>query len=79
MHGRSTDEPSGRRGNGIRPTRATRIAYSEYEKLVRLLPTISRVPATDWLRDWLIAGVSCGLLPAEWPLAELEEKHLWRR
>ena len=59
IHARQVDGRTLRKeGNGIRPTRATRIAYSDYEKLVRLLPTISRVPATDWLRDWLIAGVS---------------------
>jgi hypothetical protein len=77
IHARQVDGRTLRKeGNGLRPTRATRIDYSDYEKLVHSLPTISRAPAAGWLRDWLIAGVSSGLLPAEWPLAELEEKQL---
>jgi len=61
-------------GDEVLPSRATRIAYSDYEKLVSSLPTVPNAPAADWLRDWLIAGISSGLLPGEWPLAELEEK-----
>jgi hypothetical protein len=61
-------------GDEVLPSRATRIAYSDYEKLVSSLPTVPNAPAADLLRDWLIAGISSGLLPGEWPLAELEEK-----
>jgi hypothetical protein len=77
IRARRVDERTVRKkDSGVGPTRARRIAYSDYKKLVRLLPTISRAPAMNWLHDWLIAGVSTGLLPAEWPLAELEERQL---
>ena len=61
---------------GTSLTRANRIEYLDFEKLLRLLPKMSRAAAANWLQDWLVAGVSTGLCPSEWPLADLEESQL---
>lgn len=39
-----------------------------------------RAAAVECLEDWLVAGISTGLLPGEWPLAHIEgptDKRVW--
>jgi hypothetical protein len=73
---RQVDRRTLKKEAGTRPTRADRIEYLDFQKLLRLLPKMSRAAAASWLRDWLVAGVSTGLCPVEWPLADLEESQL---
>ena len=51
--------------------RAGRIDQDHLEKLKSKLGT-SRGKLAAWLKDWLDAGISTGLDPAEWPLSYLE-------
>lgn len=54
--------------------RAKRMAYQHFEHLRRSLPVVSRSQATEWLQDWLDAGINTGLRPAEWAITVFERR-----
>ena len=60
-------------------TRAKRLDYLHYSKICSELRNLSRAAAVDWLEDWLVAGISTGVLPSEWPRAHLEVRLLGDR
>jgi len=56
--------------------RAKRMEYQHYCKIRTFMRQISRSAAVEWLDDWLVAGISTGLRPGEWSLAQLEVRRL---
>ena len=65
--------------------RAELILAGDYRKLITRLRKTSCAPSLiEPLEDWLVAGLHTGVLPAEWPLVELEKgldrqgrRHVW--
>lgn len=72
----------GRSGGAVRPLVARpfedkaikHMKFAHFEAIRGSLYEISRAQATDWLDDWLVAGINTGLRPGEWPLAYLERR-----
>jgi hypothetical protein len=48
------------------------ISKAHFDKVLDLLPRLTRSKAAPWLRDWLIAGLNTGLAPSEWQAVFLE-------
>jgi hypothetical protein len=76
VEARAVYRPTLEREGGTLPMRATRMEYAHYQKIRSSLRMMSRSAAVEWLDDWLVAGISTGLLPGEWPLAHLEVRPL---
>jgi hypothetical protein len=77
---RKVYKPTLERENSSLSERAKRMEYRHFEKICSSLRKMSRSAAVEWLEDWLVAGISTGLLPGEWPLAHIEgptDKKVW--
>jgi hypothetical protein len=61
-------------GGNTSAHRAKRMDLAHFRKLRSNLPRMSRSNKIGWLDDWLVAGIHPGLLPGEWPLAQLETR-----
>jgi hypothetical protein len=61
-------------GGNTSADRAKRMDLVHFRKLRTSLPLITRSNKIDMLDDWLVAGIHTGLLPGEWPLAQIETR-----